>query len=240
MRPFFRRYCGCEKAWRGQRGGRASRGKFSEREKTGARCRRAPPGKIRTVKRIYRHRPKAIEGESNSFIFSFPGVTRKGTRRTTETKKRTTNANARGKRGRGSFPETHLEHAGGASDLVHVLHDVLARGLEVRDEGRLVGDGLEVVQGERNAHGVRHGDQVQHGVGGPAEGDDDDHGVLEGGAKFLAAAGTGVVRFLWRLVEEQRKNGAKNMDAVPLTALVLKRSFYPPKAKNSPPSKNRG
>ena len=89
-----------------------------------------PPGKIRTVKRIYRHRPKAIEGESNSFIFSFPGVTRKGTRRTTETKKRTTNANARGKRGRGSFPETHLEHAGGASDLVHVLHDDVKKELD--------------------------------------------------------------------------------------------------------------
>ena len=104
-------------------------------------------------------------------------MTSEGTRRKTETKKRTTNA--RGKRGRGSFPETHLEHAGGASDLVHVLHDVLARGLEIRDEGRLVGDGLEVVQGERDAHGVRHGDQVQHGVGGPAERDDDHHGVLK-------------------------------------------------------------
>mmetsp|Transcript_13416 Transcript_13416/g.57198 ORF Transcript_13416/g.57198 Transcript_13416/m.57198 type:complete len:458 (-) Transcript_13416:380-1753(-) len=72
-----------------------------------------------------------------------------------------------------------LEHAGRASDLVHVLHDVLARGLEVRDEGDPVGDSLEVVQGERDAHGVRHGDQVQHGVGGPAERDDDHHGVLK-------------------------------------------------------------
>ena len=38
---------------------------------------------------------------------------------------------------------------------------------------------------------------------------------------------------------EKKRNGAKNMDAVPLTETVLKRSFYRTKVKNSPPSKNQ-
>ena len=46
--------------------------------------------------------------------------------------------------------------------LVHILHDVLPRGLEVCDERHAVADALEVVQGEGQAAGVRHGDQVQH------------------------------------------------------------------------------
>ena len=94
MRPFFMRNCGCEGSGEvsGRTGVRANVLRFtSARIWRAARAVLHPPGKIRTVKRIYRHRPKAIEGESNSFIFSFPGVTRGERVRTTETKKRTTN-----------------------------------------------------------------------------------------------------------------------------------------------------
>ena len=49
---------------------------------------------------------------------------------------------------------------------VHILHDVLARGLEVGDEGDAVRHALEVVQGELKAAGAGHGDQVQHCGGG--------------------------------------------------------------------------
>ena len=41
-----------------------------------------------------------------------------------------------------------LEHRGRASDLVDVLHDVLARGLEVGNEGHAVADALEVLEVE--------------------------------------------------------------------------------------------
>mmetsp|Transcript_80 Transcript_80/g.176 ORF Transcript_80/g.176 Transcript_80/m.176 type:complete len:625 (-) Transcript_80:19-1893(-) len=72
-----------------------------------------------------------------------------------------------------------LEYGGGAADLVDVLHDVLAGGLEVCDEGNLVGARLEVVQGELYARRVRHGDQVQHRVGGSAQRHHRHHRVLK-------------------------------------------------------------
>lgn len=49
-----------------------------------------------------------------------------------------------------------------APHLVHILHHVLARGLEVGNEGHAVRNALEVVQGEVQAAGARHGNQVQH------------------------------------------------------------------------------
>lgn len=38
---------------------------------------------------------------------------------------------------------------------------------------------LEVVDCELDVEGLSHGDQVQHGVGGPSQGHDDHHRVLE-------------------------------------------------------------
>mmetsp|Transcript_46316 Transcript_46316/g.144899 ORF Transcript_46316/g.144899 Transcript_46316/m.144899 type:complete len:355 (+) Transcript_46316:1223-2287(+) len=80
-----------------------------------------------------------------------------------------------------------LHDGGRAADALHVLHYVGAGGLEVGEEGHAVGHGLEVVRRELDAHGVRHGDEVQHGVGGAARGHDHDHGVLEGGARHDVA-----------------------------------------------------
>jgi len=46
-----------------------------------------------------------------------------------------------------------LEYRGRAPDLVHVLHDILARGLKVGNEWNLVADALEVIEGELDASG---------------------------------------------------------------------------------------
>ena len=59
---------------------------------------------------------------------------------------------------------------------------VLTAGLEIAEERDAVADLLEVVDGQRHIDGARHGDQMQHRVGGTAQGHDDDHGVLKGGA----------------------------------------------------------
>lgn len=39
-----------------------------------------------------------------------------------------------------------LEHRRRASNLMHVLHDVLSGGLQIGDEGDLVADALEVLE----------------------------------------------------------------------------------------------
>ena len=108
------------------------------------RSRDPQPGRIRTVIRIYRHRPEAIEGESNGFITSSRVSTERVRSRATGGAGSRSGANDT-LRPRSAL---YLEDSGGAADLVHVLHDVLARGLEVRDEGHAVGHSLEVVEGE--------------------------------------------------------------------------------------------
>ena len=50
-----------------------------------------------------------------------------------------------------AFAHQVLEHSGGATDGVEVGHDVLATGLQVRDERHVVGDLLEVFQRELDA-----------------------------------------------------------------------------------------
>ena len=72
-----------------------------------------------------------------------------------------------------------LHHRRGAADVMHVLHDVLAAWFQVRDVGDAIAHLLKVIDGERYVHGAGDGDEVQHGVGGAAEGHDHDHGVLE-------------------------------------------------------------
>ena len=83
--------------------------------------------------------------------------------------------------------EEVLEDGRDAANLVHVLHDVLARRLEVGDERYPVAHGLEVVDAELDAARVRDGDQVQDGVGRAAEDHGEDHGVLERGARHDVA-----------------------------------------------------
>mmetsp|Transcript_16306 Transcript_16306/g.48671 ORF Transcript_16306/g.48671 Transcript_16306/m.48671 type:complete len:356 (-) Transcript_16306:207-1274(-) len=76
-----------------------------------------------------------------------------------------------------------LDDARRAADVLHVLHDVLARRLQVGQEGRHVRDALEVVEADghrRVPHGARHGDQVQHGVRRAPRDHDHADGVLEG------------------------------------------------------------
>jgi hypothetical protein len=75
--------------------------------------------------------------------------------------------------------EQVLEQRGSATDALDVGHDVLARGLEVGQEGRAVRGRLEVVDGERDANAVRNRDQVQYSVGGASSDVDHHHGVLE-------------------------------------------------------------
>ncbi|KZL80902.1 hypothetical protein CI238_06658, partial [Colletotrichum incanum] len=86
-----------------------------------------------------------------------------------------------------AFLQEELEQAGGATDAVHVGHDVLSRGLQVSQEGGAVGDGLEVVDGELDADGVGNSQEMEHSVGAASEDVDDDHGVLESLARHDVA-----------------------------------------------------
>ncbi len=54
-------------------------------------------------------------------------------------------------------------------------------------QGHGVGDALDVVKREVHVGGLRHGEDVQHGVGGAAHGHIHGHGVLE---RFLGGDGT--------------------------------------------------
>lgn len=62
---------------------------------------------------------------------------------------------------------------------MHVLEDVLARRLQVGQEGNAVGDALEIIDGEFDADAVGDSDKVEDGVGASAENHDEDHSVLE-------------------------------------------------------------
>jgi len=75
--------------------------------------------------------------------------------------------------------EQVFDQAGGATDVVEILEDVLARGLEVSKERCAVRDGLEVVNGEGDANGVGDGNQVENSVGAATGDVDKDHGVLK-------------------------------------------------------------
>ena len=71
------------------------------------------------------------------------------------------------------------EDAGAAGVLI-ILGDELAAGLEVADEGRLLADGVEVVDGEGDVEFVGDGDEVEDGVGAAAGCADGGDGVFEG------------------------------------------------------------
>ena len=75
--------------------------------------------------------------------------------------------------------EQRLHDDGHAADAVDVVHDVLAEGLQVADVRHLVADAVEVVEGQLDLGLVRDREQVQHDVGGAAEGHGDGDRVLE-------------------------------------------------------------
>ena len=66
--------------------------------------------------------------------------------------------------------QQHPLHSRHAADVVEIFHHIAPAGLEVGQQRRTVGDSLEVVDGERHVRGLGHGNEVQHGVGGAAQG----------------------------------------------------------------------
>jgi hypothetical protein len=75
--------------------------------------------------------------------------------------------------------EQVLDQAGSATNVVKILEDVLARRLEVSKERCAVRDGLEVVDGESDANGVRDGNQVEDSVGAATSDVHENHSVFE-------------------------------------------------------------
>ena len=73
MRPSFMRNCAFEREERMEPVSDRVRPSKRKRKSSSRKLSRAPVrhGRIRTVKRIYRHRPRAAEGESMSFITFF-------------------------------------------------------------------------------------------------------------------------------------------------------------------------
>ena len=66
-----------------------------------------------------------------------------------------------------------------AAGLIHVGGHEAAAGLEIDEDGSARADVVEIVDGERHFGLARHGQQVQHGVGGAAGGGHAGDGVLE-------------------------------------------------------------
>jgi hypothetical protein len=73
-----------------------------------------------------------------------------------------------------------LEHGGHAAGVGELLHQELAGGLEVDQQRDLAARAVEVVLAELDADPAGERDQVDHGVGGAADGRVDQDGVLEG------------------------------------------------------------
>ena len=84
----------------------------------------------------------------------------------------------RGAVGVAGVDEALGEQARAAGGLI-VRGDIFAGRREVADVGRALADDVEVVDGKRNAHFARDGEQMQHGVGGTAAGGDAGDGVLD-------------------------------------------------------------
>lgn len=84
-----------------------------------------------------------------------------------------------------------------------VFHNILSARLEIGEERRSIGNGLEVVWRERDADRMSDGDEMQDGVGRTAEDHSEDHGVLESGSSH------DVARFdvLFEEVEESGTDG---------------------------------
>ena len=72
------------------------------------------------------------------------------------------------------------QHRSQPSRIEEVLHVEIARRLEIHEHGRLIGDGVEPVEGDRHPRASRDGREMNDGVGGAADGEKDAQGVLEG------------------------------------------------------------
>ena len=72
-----------------------------------------------------------------------------------------------------------MHDSGHPAGVGEVLHEELARGLEVDQGGNRPGQAVEVVQFQLDTRAPGNGEQVDHSVGGTADGGEDDDGVLE-------------------------------------------------------------
>lgn len=73
-----------------------------------------------------------------------------------------------------------VEEGGKAASEEELFHEVLAGGSEVGKQWNAAGDGIEMIERELDAEAAGHGDEVDDGVGGAAEGHIDCDGVFEG------------------------------------------------------------
>ena len=79
-----------------------------------------------------------------------------------------------------AFGDEGADERHSAADLHEVVHEILAAWLHVREHRRLLANAHEVFDAEFHARAVCHRDEMQHGVGGTAERDDERDGILEG------------------------------------------------------------
>jgi len=78
-----------------------------------------------------------------------------------------------------AFVHEQANERHGAADLHEVVHEILTARAQVREDGCLLAKADEVLNAELDAGAVRGGDQMQHGVGGATERDDEGDGVLK-------------------------------------------------------------
>ncbi len=79
--------------------------------------------------------------------------------------------------------QQHLHDLRNAARLVEFGDDKLARGLEVAEDGRLAPNALEVIDGPGHFGCMGNGQEMQHGIGGPAGGHDHANRILDGASR---------------------------------------------------------
>ncbi len=75
--------------------------------------------------------------------------------------------------------EQGLHHRLDAADGDERGHHVFAGGFEIGEDGDALADACEIIDRKFDASRLCHGEQVQHGVGGTAECDDDGDGIFK-------------------------------------------------------------
>ncbi len=78
-----------------------------------------------------------------------------------------------------SFVQQRLHQGPDAANGHEFRHQMFSAGFQVREHRHAFADAREVVQGQLHLCRMGDGEQVQHGIGRTAEGDDDGDGVLE-------------------------------------------------------------
>ena len=76
--------------------------------------------------------------------------------------------------------EQHLHQRPDAADGDQFGHEMLAARFQIGEHRHALADAGEVVERQLHLAGMGHGQQVQHGVGRAAQGDDHGDGILEG------------------------------------------------------------